>query len=107
MPTAAYPGTRLESARWTDASVLFNGIPTSYSEHVGEVANITFGAMAKITFPVVHSIRDPIHINWTVLMRGQALLKDLKDFQRRSGNVMTASLRIFDTGVAVNSFPDG
>ena len=107
LPAMACPGPQSESAQEIDASVLFDGIPTSYSLRVGEVAGVTSSAMAKINFSVVKPIRGPIQTQWTVLMRGQTLPKDLKDFQRRFGNVMTVGIRDFGTRVAVNKFPQG
>ena len=107
LPTMACQGPQSESAQETDASVLFNGIPTSYSLRDGEIAGITSGAIAKITFSVVDTIRGPFQTQWTVLMRGRTLPKDLKDFQRRFGKVMTVGARDFGTSVGVNKFPEG
>jgi hypothetical protein len=106
-PAYACMGPQTESAQDYDASVMFEGRPTTYALHSGAVPGVTSGGLSKVTFEVVRTLRGQPQKHWDVLMRGSDLPKNLSDFQRRFGNVMRVGIRDFGAKVDPSAFPLG
>ncbi len=107
MPASACMGPQSESAQEYDASVLFEGRPTSYVLHSGAVPGVTSGALSKVTFDVVRTLQGPPRKNWSVLMRGADLPRTLSEFQQRFGTTMKVGVRDFGSKVDPRKFPKG
>ncbi len=107
MPASACMGPQTESAQEYDASVLFEGKPTSYVLHLGEMPGVTSGGLSKVTFSVDRTLRGSPQKTWNVLMRGRDLPKNLSAFKRRFGSTMTVGVRDFGAKVDPRKFPKG
>ena len=107
MPASACRGVQTESAQESDASVLFEGTPTRYAVHTGPVSGVTSGGLSKVTFTVAKTLRGSPQENWTVLMRGDALPKNISEFKQRFGKTMTVGIRDFGARVDPKKFPTG
>ncbi len=107
MPATACMGVQTESAQDSDASVLFEGMPTRYVTHAGAVSGVTSGGLSKVTFTVARTLRGIPQKHWTVLMRGDALPKNLSEFKQRFGKTMTVGIRDFGARVDPKKLPIG
>jgi hypothetical protein len=100
-------GVQTESAQESDASVLFEGMPTRYVVHAGPVSGVTSSGLSKVTFTVARTLRGTPQKHWTVLMRGNALPNNLSEFKQRFGKTMTVGIRDFGARVDPKKFPIG
>lgn len=101
-------GPESEVAQEGQASILFEGIPTSYElDKSGAIASVTSGSVAKVSFDVRKTIRGEHKQHRSAIMRGHKLPKTLSEFTERFGVNLKVGLIDFKEKVNQNNLPQG